>query len=524
VRHQILVGTSKIPATNHTAYVAAWREGLDKAIGQLETALGHACRRGIKVCIDMHSWPGGSCGKATGDPKEWGNDTRLFHDPLYARALVKSWIRIAKSVTPYRDVIYGYDIINEPRQETPATEGCDLNSVYMRCAKAIRAVDPDTPIVVGSMHNDPGWFRKLEALDLGNVIYEVHVYYPHDYTHQGILTPLDRVEYWPNPAKGWDAEFLRKSLAPVLDFQRRHGVKIFVGEFSAISWAPNAETYLRDAIALFEEYGWDWTYHAFREYPGWSVESEAVSRGTDPKNYRKSVSNPRMRMLKRGLAGKIAPEEAGAPCRTRTFRRVMFCGNSLTRHAPNADIGWTNNWGMAASAPERDYVHLLVRALEARSSVRPEFTIQTIPLEQGYDNAEKLSSAIGKAVEWQPDLVVLAYGENAHSVTNDVNEALCRAAYLKTTQALCDAGVEVVLRAPFWPSGRFRRLLSGVAAETGAIYVDIGDLGNRDEMTAKGLFKHGGVAMHPGDAGMIAIADRILAAIVEHLEKEKEQE
>jgi len=32
------------------------------------------------------------------------------------------------------------------------------------------------------------------------------------------------------------------------------------------------------------------------------------------------------------------------------------------------------------------------------------------------------------------------------------------------------------------------------------------------------------VAMHPGDAGMIAIADRILAAIVEHLEKEKEQE
>ena len=519
VRHQIML-RGEGPATNRAAYATAWRANFAKALDALEAVLVQARRRGIKVCIDMHSWPGGSCSKNDGDPEELGNDTRMFHDQFYADLFVECWTNIVRRVLPYRDVIYGYDLVNEPRQEKPAPEGLDLHAIQMRAARAIREIDPDTPIIAGSMHNDPGWFRKLEALDIDNVIYEVHVYYPHDYTHQGILTPLDRVEYWPNPTKGWDAGFLRKSLASVLDFQRRHGVKVFVGEFSAIAWAPGAETYIRDCIALFEEYGWDWTYHAFREYPGWSVESEAVSRGTDPKNYRKSASNPRMRMLKRGLAGKIAPEEAGAPCRTRTFRRVMFCGNSLTCHGPNADIGWTNNWGMAASAPERDYVHLLVRALEARSSVRPEFTIQTIPLEQGYDNAEKLSSAIGKAVEWQPDLVVLAYGENAHSVTNDVNEALCRAAYLETTRALRDAGAEVVLRAPFWPSGRFRRILSGVAEETGAIYVDIGDLGNREEMTAKGLFKHGGVAMHPGDAGMIAIADRILAAIVEHLEAE----
>lgn len=29
---------------------------------------------------------------------------------------------------------------------------------------------------------------------------------------------------------------------------------------------------LHDVIELFEEYGWDWTYHAFREWDGWSVE------------------------------------------------------------------------------------------------------------------------------------------------------------------------------------------------------------------------------------------------------------
>lgn len=49
---------------------------------------------------------------------------------------------------------------------------------------------------------------------------------------------------------------------------------IYIGEFSSIRWAPNNSTfnYLRDCIELFEEYNWDWTFHAFREWDGWSVE------------------------------------------------------------------------------------------------------------------------------------------------------------------------------------------------------------------------------------------------------------
>ncbi len=60
----------------------------------------------------------------------------------------------------------------------------------------------------------------------------------------------------------------------MIEFQKRYNVHIFVGEFSAIRWAPDhsAYRYLKDCIEIFEELDWDWTYHAFREWSGWSLE------------------------------------------------------------------------------------------------------------------------------------------------------------------------------------------------------------------------------------------------------------
>ena len=45
-------------------------------------------------------------------------------------------------------------------------------------------------------------------------------------------------------------------------------------------------------------------------------------------------------------------------------RRFLFVGNSITRHGPKPEIGWENDWGMAASKKENDYVHVTVAMLE----------------------------------------------------------------------------------------------------------------------------------------------------------------
>jgi len=42
--------------------------------------------------------------------------------------------------------------------------------------------------------------------------------------------------------------------------------------------APGAAQYLEELISIFEEYGWDWSYHAFRESPYWDVELDAEAK------------------------------------------------------------------------------------------------------------------------------------------------------------------------------------------------------------------------------------------------------
>ena len=48
---------------------------------------------------------------------------------------------------------------------------------------------------------------------------------------------------------------------------------------------------------------------------------------------------------------------------------ILFLGNSITMHAPEADLTpvWTGNWGMAASSQAHDYVHALAGEIDAKT-------------------------------------------------------------------------------------------------------------------------------------------------------------
>lgn len=233
-----------------------------------------ACRRyRILVVVDMHSPPGG---------RYEDSQLAIFHEKLYQDHWLALWEQVARRYKG-NPVIWGYDLVNEPVMRLPSREGLgDSLDAQVRVARAIRAIDPHVPIFIEADDWDaPAGFPYLRPVDIPNVIYQLHMYVPGEFTHQGVFSKSDPVAY-PGRIAGshWDKERLREVLQPVRDFQLAYNVHIYVGEFSAIRWAPGAARYLADCISLFEEYGWDWTYHAYREWHGWSLE-----HGPDPADH-----------------------------------------------------------------------------------------------------------------------------------------------------------------------------------------------------------------------------------------------
>ena len=262
--------TRRWSAVGDNADLAEYAAWIDSRLDNLEDVLCWADARGMKICVDLHVTPGG---------RNASREHAMFRDERLANAFVETWRHIAARCAPIVQemgpVIYGYDLVNEPVQLGRAP--IDYWTLQRRAAEAVREIDPVTPIVIESNDWDsPDAYAYLSPLAMDNVIYQVHVYAPHAFTHQGVAKRPREEDgnpiAWPDAAKGWTREFLRQKLTPVLDFQKRHNCRIYVGEFSAAAWASGAENYLRDCIALFNEFGWDWTYHAFRESPVWDVE------------------------------------------------------------------------------------------------------------------------------------------------------------------------------------------------------------------------------------------------------------
>jgi endoglucanase len=209
------------------------------------------------------------------------------------QTLVDAWKRIATLCADRPDQPIWFDLMNEPLDWTQMPSYPKEWPVWaQRLIDEIRAIDPVHPIVIEPGPGGLCWgFKTFPALVGKNLIYSLHQYQPQSYTHQGIAdirntdlaqAYLERQRGWPgvfgdSGGGFWDKARIEKELQPVFDFIGRNpDARIYVGEFSVIRWAPDGANYLRDTIDIFEQHGWDWTYHAFREFNGWSVEHDNV--------------------------------------------------------------------------------------------------------------------------------------------------------------------------------------------------------------------------------------------------------
>jgi hypothetical protein len=264
------------------ATVAEYDAWLERELTRLDAALPLCRKYGLQVVLDLHSPFGGS---PTGSGYV-GTDSSLFTDKASQDHFVQGWKRMA---TRYKDsrIIWGYDLANEPVEDAVEENCDDWHDLAERAGKAIRTVDPTHAIIVEpSNWGGPEALAGFRPIDVPRVVYSVHMYVPIAFTHQGVFSQNQKGYRYPGLIEGtqWDKTALEKVLKPVVDFQKTWNVAIYIGEFSAIRWAPDnsAQRYLKDVIDLFEAHGWDWSYHAFREWSGWSVEHSEDRNNSQP--------------------------------------------------------------------------------------------------------------------------------------------------------------------------------------------------------------------------------------------------
>lgn len=197
--------------------------------------------------------------------------------------------------------------------------------------------------------------------------------------------------------------------------------------------------------------------------------------------------------------------------------RVLFLGNSITRHGPSPKIGWNDDWGMAASALENDYVHLVMRGLDGLAGEKSEVKVANIAdferNSAAYDVDVRLKAEFG----FKPTLVIVAIGENVPALRTDEDKARFKAGLGALLAAAKGSGAapSVVVRSCFWADPAKDEILRQACTEAGGTFVDIGALGKDESNYARAerKFEHAGVAAHPGDKGMKAIAEAILHAL-----------
>ena len=189
--------------------------------------------------------------------------------------------------------------------------------------------------------------------------------------------------------------------------------------------------------------------------------------------------------------------------------KLLFLGNSITRHGKAENLGWCGDWGMAASSKENDYVHKLISKF-CQKGIKVSVCIANLSDWERTRNMDLLFTKYLSALRFNADYVIVRLGENACPDKYLSEFELC---YGELTDLFSRNGAKIVLTDLFWEYEPFDNFVAELAKARGYAFAEIHDLGNDDEMKAIGKFSHNGVAVHPGDKGMAEIAERIFRVL-----------
>lgn len=201
-----------------------------------------------------------------------------------------------------------------------------------------------------------------------------------------------------------------------------------------------------------------------------------------------------------------------------TTMNVFFLGNSITVHG-TCDYWW-GEWGMAASDRSRDFVHLAVSDLTEFENVDYSTMNFATWEAMNYDRQEILSM-MDQFISDKTDFVVIQLGENvkdSSNLRNDFDDMIDHI-HEKAPNA------KLLMVGNFWMDDTVEAIKKDVAQARDIFYISLADIADNPSYECglntvvygddgvNHIIEHDGVALHPGDAGMREIANRVVQSI-----------
>ncbi|TSJ61075.1 glycoside hydrolase family 5 protein [Starkeya sp. 3C] len=195
----------------------------------IDRVIGWAKAHGIKVILDIHAAPGGQTGVNHDDGVGY---PLTFYVPEFRRRTIAMWQAIAAR---YRDetTVLAYDLLNEPVSPYSDTDYLNprLEPLYQEIAAAIRAVDPNHPLILAAAQwsTNFGVFGPPFAENLG-------------YTYH---------KFWASPE--------RREVQDYVNFANRWGAPLFLGETGELTddWNEKYRT-------MNERFGIGWSFWTYK--------------------------------------------------------------------------------------------------------------------------------------------------------------------------------------------------------------------------------------------------------------------
>jgi len=278
------------------------------AFQRLDNILKWSKKYGLKVVIDPHTTPGTASNFTT------TYRDALWNDTVWQTPLIDLWNKISQ-LYKNEDVIAGYDLLNEPAFSfgLPDSGPGSWNELSAKLINVIRKNGDNHTIILETPAGEISkgkWLNRINSISTikvpadKNIVISFHMYEPQSFTHQGV-NGMPVGVHFPGTIDNeyWDESKLEQTLQPVVEFQKKWNVPIFVGEFSASRYAgPDGNKYVEALIKIFEKYNWNWAYHTFRSEPPnsntispWNPEASV----TDLKTNERFPNSPRMQILEK---------------------------------------------------------------------------------------------------------------------------------------------------------------------------------------------------------------------------------